>query len=133
MGMISLTPTSLIFYPMLSSNAKVVIPLQDVCNVKKAGRMGGLKVKYVTREDGSLSAAASPRMSIDDKASLGGTTLGRVVSNASTVSHASVNERGVIATANGELLKEEKFGWVSNRDVLFAKLVGWGGRRWVKK
>src|ERR1700748_3472642 len=116
----------------MSSNAKVTIPLQDVRNVKKAGRMGGIKIKYVTREDDPMS----PRMSIDDKASIGGTALGRVMSNASNASdfsHASVNERGVTTNAKGELLKEEKFGWVSNRDVLFAKLVGWGGGRWVKK
>ncbi|KIM33019.1 hypothetical protein M408DRAFT_326689, partial [Serendipita vermifera MAFF 305830] len=113
MGMISLTPTTLLFYPMMSSNAKVVIPLSSIRGVKKAGRMGGLRIKYVVPVDGLTS---SPRQSID---------------NASLLTNGDASTNGI--AANGAPLeKEEKFGWISQRDEVFAKLVGWGGRRWVK-
>ena len=113
MGMISLTPTNLLFYPMMSSNAKVAIPLSSIRGVKKAGRMGGLRIKYVVPVEGSNF---SPRQSMD---------------NASILTNGEANTNG--AAVNGEPLeKEEKFGWVSGRDEVFAKLVGWGGRRWVK-
>lgn len=28
--------------------------------------------------------------------------------------------------------REEKFKWVGGRDEIFAKLVGWKGRRWLQ-
>jgi hypothetical protein len=39
-----------------------------------------------------------------------------------------------VADADGSEDEEKtvKFQWVGRRDELFAKLVGWGGRRWVK-
>jgi GRAM domain-containing protein 4 len=117
MGMLSLTPQSLLFYPMMSSNAKVVIPMQDIRGVKKAGRMGGLRVKYVVRGD-EPQASQFVRKSTDDLKRDGSADLTVVP---------------VTSAANGEPLeREEKFGWISGRDEVFAKLVGWGGRRWVK-
>jgi len=98
---------------MMSSNAKVTIPLSSIRGVKKAGRMGGLRIKYTTSPD---ALTASPRQSID---------------NASVFTNGDTETNGV--AVNGEPLeKEEKFGWISGRDEVFAKLVGWGGRRWVK-
>jgi GRAM domain-containing protein 4 len=114
MGMLSLTQTALLFYPMRSSNAKVSIPISFIRGVKKAGRMGGLKVKYVVPVEGST---VSPRQSID---------------NASTLTNKDAGSAYGIAINGGPLEKEEKFGWVSGRDEVFAKLIGWGGRRWVK-
>lgn len=35
------------------------------------------------------------------------------------------------ANAGTEIV-EEKFQWVGGRDELFARLVGWGGRKWLK-
>ncbi|KAH8120143.1 hypothetical protein DFH11DRAFT_1558537 [Phellopilus nigrolimitatus] len=35
-------------------------------------------------------------------------------------------------SAEGSELVEEKFRWVGGRDEVFARLVGWGGRRWLK-
>ncbi|KAG8835078.1 hypothetical protein FRC17_005431 [Serendipita sp. 399] len=130
MGMITLTPSALFFYPMMSSNAKVSIPLSAIRGVKKSGRMGGLKIKYVVQDEGSGELSGSPRRSMEDGSSslnAGGTILERI-------STAAKNDVPPITVAvNGEPLeKEEKFGWVSGRDELFAKLVGWGGRRWVK-
>jgi GRAM domain-containing protein 4 len=114
MGMLSLTPTALLFYPMRSSNAKVSIPISSIRGVKKAGRLGGLKVKYVVPVEG---LTASPRQSID---------------NASTLTSEGARSANGVAMNGEPLEKEEKFGWVSGRDEVFAKLVGWGGRRWVK-
>jgi GRAM domain-containing protein 4 len=133
MGMISLTPSALLFYPVMSSNAKVTIPLQDIRGVKKAGRMGGLRVKYVVKDDSTSLApitSASPRQSLDDRGSI---LVGLTGKNPAAGSTVSINASTIPSALNGEPLeKEEKFGWVSGRDVLFAKLVGWGGRRWVK-
>lgn len=35
------------------------------------------------------------------------------------------------ASAGTEIV-EEKFHWVGGRDELFARLVAWGGRKWMK-
>lgn len=123
MGMLTLTSSSLAFYAMMSSNAKVVIPLSDIRGVKKAGRMGGLRIRYVVR-DGSTTTPGSPRRSMDTN-----------VSNADgSIAQRIQDEDAQVGVAiNGEPLeREEKFGWVSGRDELFARLVGWGNRRWVK-
>lgn len=115
--MLSLTPQSLLFYPMMSSNAKVVIPLEDIRGVKKVGRMGGIRVKYVVR-GGEPQASQSVRKYTDG-----------LKKNENT----DPIDMPVTSAANGEPLeREEKFGWISGRDEVFAKLVGWGGRRWVK-
>ncbi|KAG8859504.1 hypothetical protein FRC20_011807 [Serendipita sp. 405] len=128
MGMITLTPVALSFYPMMSSTAKVSIPLSDIRGVKKAGRMGGLRIKYTVRDEAS-TLSGSPRRSMDDNSSVNNT--GGILERITT---ATKPEAPTISMAiNGEPLeKEEKFGWISGRDELFAKLVGWGGRRWVK-
>lgn len=100
----------------MSSNAKVVIPLQDIRGVKKVGRMGGLSVKYVVR-GAEPQASQSVRKYTEDLKD----------------GDADPTTMPVTSAANGEPLeREEKFGWISGRDEVFAKLVGWGGRRWVK-
>ncbi|PVG04805.1 hypothetical protein CPB86DRAFT_778098 [Serendipita vermifera] len=133
MGMISLTPSALLFYPMMSSNAKVTIPLQDIRGVKKAGRMGGIRIKYAVKDESTSLApitSNSPRQSMDDRGSI---LAGLTGKNAAATDAVSINATAIPSALNGEPLeREEKFGWVSGRDVLFAKLVGWGGRRWVK-
>lgn len=85
-GLITLTNTTLFFTPLMSSTAKVVIALSDICAVKKVGPMKGLHVRWMD----------------------------------------SVNERHARAE------REEIFRWVGGRDELFARLVGWQGRRWVR-
>ena len=114
MGMLSLTPTALLFYAMRSPHPKVSIPISSIRGVKKAGRMGGLKVKYVVPVEGSI---ASPRQFVD---------------NTSTLTNEDAGSAHGFAVNGGPLEKEEKFGWVSGRDDVFAQLVGRGGRRWVK-
>lgn len=101
---------------MMSSTAKVIIPLQDIRGVKKAGRMGGIRIKHVVRAD-EPKPSQSVRKYVEDQ------------KNKDT----DLTIAPVTSAENGEPLeKEEKFGWISGRDELFAKLVGWGGRRWVK-
>jgi hypothetical protein len=79
-GLLTLTSTTLAFTPVLSLTPKVDIRLDHIRGVKKAGKMGGLTLKWGETPD----------------------------------------EEHV-----------EKFRWVGGRDEVFAKLVGWGGRRWV--
>jgi len=82
--MITLTPRIFYFTPMLSQNAKVMIPMNAVKGVKKSGLLKGLLLRWVDDIDGEPT------------------------------------------------VKEERFIWVSERDELFARLVGADGRRWVK-
>lgn len=80
--------------------------------------MGGLKIKYVVKgEEPTTSQSVRKYGEELDKVS------GRSDSTPNTVASA----------VNGEPLdREAMFGWISGRDEVFAKLVGWGNRRWVK-
>jgi hypothetical protein len=49
MGMLTTTPTMILFTPALSSNVKLKIPLQDIRSIKKTGR--GMQIKYLVRAD----------------------------------------------------------------------------------
>ena len=52
-GLITLTPTTLFFTPLLSSHASVTIPLEEITGVKKTSLTKGIKVRYTqTRDDG---------------------------------------------------------------------------------
>jgi hypothetical protein len=51
-GLITLTATTLLFKPLVSSNAKVVIPLINLRGVKKAGVIKGLSLRWVESVDG---------------------------------------------------------------------------------
>ena len=46
-GLISLTNTNILFTPLLSLDPKVVIPLNDLRGVKKAGVIKGLIVRWI--------------------------------------------------------------------------------------
>lgn len=83
-GLITLTPDALFFTPLLSSTAKVAIPSDAICGIKRTSPMRGMNVQWVRHQDD-------------------GTDEERV----------------------------EKFLWVGDRDELFARLVVWGGHRWM--
>lgn len=83
-GIITLTPASVIFTPILPGVPKIPIELGSIRGVKKTGTLKGLSVRWE-----------------------------KVLGNGD----------------KGE--REEKFIWVGGRDELFARLVGWGGRKWV--
>ncbi|KAH9950357.1 hypothetical protein B0H21DRAFT_785156 [Amylocystis lapponica] len=54
-GLITLTTTTFFFTSLLSSNAKLSIPLEDMLGVKKTGTMRGLNISWMeTREDGHM-------------------------------------------------------------------------------
>ncbi|KAI0639428.1 hypothetical protein C8Q77DRAFT_1046741 [Trametes polyzona] len=56
-GLITLTPTTLFFTPLLSSRAALTIPLSDVTGVKKSSLMKGIDIRYSEpRADGSAEA-----------------------------------------------------------------------------
>jgi len=76
--------------------------------------MGGLRIKYAIPTDRLVT---SPRPSTD---------------NAPTATHRAAQPASGFAINGESFEKEEIFGWVSGRDEVFAKLVGWGGRRWDK-
>ncbi|KAI0961588.1 hypothetical protein AcW1_000635 [Taiwanofungus camphoratus] len=84
-GLITLTSDTLFFTSLLSSTAKLAIPLTNVLGVKKTGPMRGLDIHWMeAQEDGQMEE------------------------------------------------REGKFLWVGAQNELFARLVGWGGRRWAK-
>ncbi|TFK57092.1 hypothetical protein OE88DRAFT_1650667 [Heliocybe sulcata] len=81
-GLITLTTASFFFTSLLSSTAKVTIPLSSIRAVKKAGPTKGLHIRWYDEHT--------------------------------------------------EAEQEDKFAWVGGRDELFARLVGWQGRRWIR-
>ena len=54
-GLLTLTDSTLFFTPLLSSSAKLSIPLQDMLGAKKTGAMRGLNISWMkTEEDGHV-------------------------------------------------------------------------------
>ncbi|KAI0076095.1 hypothetical protein K474DRAFT_1598700 [Panus rudis PR-1116 ss-1] len=83
-GLITLTPTTLYYTLLSSTQSQLVIELKDVTAVQKTSHFNGIRIKWnSTSEDGAVEE------------------------------------------------KEAKFTWVGSRDELFARLVGWQGRRWI--
>lgn len=129
MGMLTLTPDMLLFTPAMSSKVKVKIPFNDIRSVKKAGSMGmgGLRVKYIVRD-----APPGPDLG-DDILAAGSVGVAHGNAVAAGDLAPAPNVVGTAIAVNGAPLeREEKFRWVGGRDEVFARLVGWGGRRWVK-
>ncbi|RPD62914.1 hypothetical protein L227DRAFT_572779 [Lentinus tigrinus ALCF2SS1-6] len=70
-GLITLTPTTLFFTPLLSSRATVSIPLDEITGVKKTTFTKGVAVSYTqTREDGSKEAKDAEFMFVASRGDL---------------------------------------------------------------
>lgn len=50
-GLITLTPDALFFTPLLSSTAKVAIPSDAICGIKRTSPMRGLNVRWMRHHD----------------------------------------------------------------------------------
>jgi len=50
-GLITLTPRALLFTPLMSQTAKLVVPLSAVKGIKKAGLLKGLHIRWSCTSD----------------------------------------------------------------------------------
>ncbi|RDX55829.1 hypothetical protein OH76DRAFT_1551372 [Lentinus brumalis] len=70
-GLITLTPTTLFFTPLLASRPSVVVPLEDITGVKKTTFTKGIDVRYTqTLEDGSREEKAVEFMFVASRGDL---------------------------------------------------------------
>jgi len=122
MGMLTTTPTMVLFTSALSSNIKLKIPLQDIRSIKKTGR--GMQIKYLVRTDQKGNDIGE---AIVEKRSVGIPTGEIGLAEGTHVS------APFMAGDNGEpMAKEERFRWIGGRDECFAQLVGVTPGKWVK-
>lgn len=122
MGMLTTTPTMILFTPALSSTVELKIPLQDFRSIKKTGR--GMQIKYLVRADQKGNDIGEAMV---EKRSIGIPTGEIGLAEGSNIT------APFIAGASGEpITKEEQFRWIGGRDECFAQLVGFTPGRWVK-
>ena len=114
-GVLTLTDDELLFTVVVSSTPKIRIPLKDIQGVKKTGRLGGITLRY-------LKETTSTNPGVQDKV----VELDAGFKVASNTDLASVPDLPVREEV------EEKFRWIACRDEVFARLVGWNGRKWRK-
>ncbi|KDQ16758.1 hypothetical protein BOTBODRAFT_186396 [Botryobasidium botryosum FD-172 SS1] len=87
----------------------------------------------------SLFSSQTPRLviSLDDVRGvrkvgrLGGICIRYIDAGASAGASPGPGASSVSLGTSGKGTKDARFKWVGGRDELFARLVGWGGRKWV--
>jgi GRAM domain-containing protein 4 len=60
-GLITVTPTEFFFTPIMSANAKIVIPFDSLRGVKKMGMLKGLSVRWSEDTQGDATVEREER------------------------------------------------------------------------